>query len=232
MPWIRSVVVPLVTIASCLIQTPILHGAEEPVQFKTVSLDDLFGGPPSGMNVDRYFPHDIDIPSIYTGHQNPDWAGEMIWSTDSDFERITQEGKPLQEHGFFRVKVSMNFGYDAASKKFTDFQGMHESNIAETFAKQGLQVTEVKRYTVNGFPILIIEGQQDETRKMRIVYVATKVETNVLFIYYVHPDPWSAWDEEVWGRFKSTLLESPQLGKLDGVLKSLKTGKTEDSKSN
>ena len=186
--------------------SPPLQAVEEPIQFKTVSLDDLFGGPPAGMDIQEYFPITIDIPAIYTRHQNPSRVVQMIWSTESDFERVTQEGKPRQEHGYFSVQVSMNLGYDTQKDTFTDFQGMHEKNIRAKFSEGGLEVTEVKRDNAKGFPVLIIEGQSSEGRKARIAYVATKVDTNVLFIHYIHRNPWSNWDEEVWGRFKSTLL--------------------------
>ena len=208
MQRVRQIVLALTAIISCVLQPLLLHGAEQPIEFKTVSLDDLFGGPPAGMNVKRYFPIDVDIPALYKGHPNPSWAGELFWSSDSDVERVTEEGKPPQEHGFFSIKVSMNFGYDARKDVFSDFQGSDEKNMKAKLSKQGFKDALVKRYNTRGFPILIIEADGPQGRKMRTAYVATKVDTNVLFIYYVHRNPWSKWDDEVWTRFKSTLLRS------------------------
>ncbi|MBI2104298.1 MAG: hypothetical protein HYT90_01780 [Candidatus Omnitrophica bacterium] len=209
MQRVRQTVVVCAGILSVLIQPLPLRGAEGSIEFKTVSLDDFFGGPPAGMNVERYFPIDVDVPAIYNGHENPSWVGEQFWSTESDVERLTQEGKPLPEHGFFSVKVSMNIGYDAQADVFSDFQGTDERNLKAAMSKQGLQVTEVKRHDVKGFPTLIVEGDGPEGKKVRIAYVATKIDTNVLFVFYAHRDPWSKWDDEVWARFKSSLLSSP-----------------------
>ena len=121
-------------------------------------------------------------------------------------KRITEENQPLQENGFFTVKVSTNFGYDAKSNRFSDFQGTDERNLKAAITKLGMRVTELKRHNVKSFPVLIIEGDGLEGRKTRSAYVATKVDTNILFIYYVHRNPWSTWDNQVWTRFKATLL--------------------------
>ena len=177
---------------------------EEPIQFSTVTLDELFGGTPLGMN-DRYFPITVDIPTIYSIRHFP-IMGEVLWSTQADVKRITEENQPLQENGFFTVKVSTNFGYDAKSNRFSDFQGTDERNLKAAITKLGMRVTELKRHNVKSFPVLIIEGDGLEGRKTRSAYVATKVDTNILFIYYVHRNPWSTWDNQVWTRFKATLL--------------------------
>jgi len=206
MQRVSQTVVTLVTIVGCLIQSPPLCRAEEPIEFKTVSLDDFTGGVPEYLSVNnkKYFPINVDIPTIYNFHR--DSLGNKFWSSESDVERITQEGTPLQEHGFFKADVSLHVGYDARRNVFFDAPNSDERDMKAALSKGGFRVTEFKRYKIKGFPILIIEAEGPNDRKMRSVYVATRVETNVLFIYYAHRNPWSKWDDEVWTRFKSTLL--------------------------
>ena len=111
--------------------------------------------------------------------------------------------------GFFSVALTLNVGYDRARDLF--FGGGpgegDETTMAAGFREAGVEDVRVERYDVDGVPVLFVEGWQGE-RRIGMCYVATLIDTNVVFFYYSHPTPYREVDGERWREMKRSVLSS------------------------
>jgi hypothetical protein len=129
------------------------------------------------------------------------------WMSEAD-RAAWERGEPPRD-GFFSVALGLNAGYDRARDVF--FGGGEgegdESTLAEEFAAAGFQDIAIGRHDVNGIPVLFVEGRRED-RRIAMCYLATLVDTNVVFIFYSHPAPFRDLDGRRWAEIKRAVLSS------------------------
>ena len=142
-------------------------------------------------------------------------AGDGVqtwWMGDEDPVAMEGDDSPTPRDGFFSVTLSMNVGYDPFRSLF--FGGGRgdgdETTMAAEFARAGAGDVSVERYDVNRVPVLFVEGRQED-RRIAMCYIATLVDTNVVFIFYSHPTPFREIDGTRWVEMKQRILSSGQV---------------------
>jgi len=134
--------------------------------------------------------------------------GFQTWWMDAD-DRAAYAADPSHtpRDGFFSVTLTLNVGYDAARDRF--FGGGEgegdETTMADGFTRAGVADVSVERATVNGIPVLVIDGRQDE-RRIAMAYIATLIDTNVLLLHYSHPTSFREIDARRWNEMKTAIL--------------------------
>lgn len=179
--------------------------ADQDAQFQTVLLnnfvcDDFNWG--EGRSAP---PLPLDIPRSYEKMPAP-FAAACVWSTKSDAERIFQPDTPAPEEGFFKIQGSRNIGFDTQRNVFVGAVGEDETNMADGLRTAGVRNVTVKRYDVQETPILVLEGEPPGGQPSKLVYLATRIGTNSIMISYVPRKTSSEWDNEVWARFRQSLV--------------------------
>ncbi|HSU12801.1 hypothetical protein [Longimicrobium sp.] len=139
-------------------------------------------------------------------------AARTWWMSDEDRVAVEADDSLAPRDGFFSVTLSMNVGYDRARDLF--FGGGagdgDETTMAADFARAGAEDVSVERYDVSGIPTLFVEGRQGE-RRIAMCYLATLIDTNVVFIFYSHPTPFRDIDGRRWMEMKQRILSSGQV---------------------
>jgi len=129
------------------------------------------------------------------------------WMVDDD--AAAWDGDDPPRDGFFCVAISMNVGYDPFRGLF--FGGGpddgDETTMAAEFARAGVEDVSVERWDVNRVPVLFVEGRQDD-RRIAMCYIATLIDTNVVFLFYSHPTPFREVDRLRWTEMKRAILAS------------------------
>ena len=123
------------------------------------------------------------------------------------------ETKP-RDTGFFRAKLSLNVGYDAQTDKFIGTPNdINDTDLIQEIEAQGIKVFRIERKNIGEFPLLILEIEvpySETTRKVNFAYIATLVDTNVLWISYYFTLPADATkDPAIWERFEASLERTP-----------------------
>lgn len=133
------------------------------------------------------------------------------WMSEADRAAHERDDSPTPRDGFFSVALTLNVGYDAARGVF--FGGGQgdgdEAAMAKQFTDAGVQDVRVERSDVNGVPVLFVEGRQGE-RRVALCYLATLIETNVVFLFYSHPTPFREIDGRRWEEMRRGLLSLRQ----------------------
>jgi len=131
--------------------------------------------------------------------------GLQTWWMSGD-DRVAYEQDPsiTPRDGFFSVTLSLNVGYDRARDVF--FGGGQgdgdETTMAAEFTRAGVEDVSVERSDVNGVPVLFVDGRQDG-RRVAMCYLATGIDTNVVFLFYSHPTPFRGIDGGRWEEMKA-----------------------------
>jgi hypothetical protein len=131
------------------------------------------------------------------------------WMSEHDRAGHERDPSSTPGDGFFSVTLSLNVGYDRARDVF--FGGGEgdgdETTMAAGFREAGVEDVAVERYDVNGVPVLFVEGRQDG-RRVAMCYLATLIDTNVVFLFYSHPTPFREVDGERWSEMKRGIILS------------------------
>lgn len=147
------------------------------------------------------------IPSDYVAVRREDQSTRTYWTSRADSAAQAADPEHEMRDGFYSVTLSMNVGYDVDSDRFIG--GANDENTMKaSFEGEGFTGVSLERHLINGYPVLFIEAQKDG-RHVMIVYVASLVDTNVVFAFYSHPDPFREVDRARWRAFKDTILASP-----------------------
>jgi len=138
-----------------------------------------------------------------------DGGVQCWWMSEEDRAAVERDDSVSPRDGFFSVTLTMNVGYDRARDVF--FGGGEddgdETTMAAQYTKAGVEDVSVERYDVNGIPLLFVEGRQGD-RRIASCYLATLIETNVVFLFYSHPTPFREIDGERWMEMKDAILSS------------------------
>lgn len=155
----------------------------------------------------RELPVHFRIPQDYVAISPDGRATRTYWTSRADSAAVAADPEHDMRDGFYSVTLSMNVGYDADADRFIS-NGSDETTMRAGFEAQGFTGVSLDRHLVNGYPVLIVEAEK-EGRHVMIAYVASLVDTNVVFVFYSHPTPFRALDGTRWDAFKQTLLASP-----------------------
>ncbi|HYH80730.1 MAG TPA: hypothetical protein VEX86_13085 [Longimicrobium sp.] len=143
----------------------------------------------------------VAVPGNYPAHT---W-----WMSELDCVRHARDESCTPRDGFFSVTFSMNVGYDRSRNVF--FGGGEgdgdETTMAAGYARAGVENVAVERYDIAGIPVLFAEGRQ-EGRRIALCYIATLIDTNVVFLFYSHPTPLRDIDGRRWEEMRRAILSS------------------------
>jgi hypothetical protein len=157
------------------------------------------------------FPYDLPvsfrIPAGYVAVRSPDEATRTFWASPADSAALAADRLHTMHDGFYSVALSQNVGYDVDTDRFIS-DGRDISTMKAELEARGFTAVSLKRHRINGYPVLIMEGQNDGRRYLA-VYVASLVDTNVVYAYYEHPESMRELDRERWDAFKAAVLASP-----------------------
>lgn len=205
----RLVLVCALAMADAACGRPAL-GAEAELEFQTLPLTALLGPKVTWADTDDVtaFSIRVEIPALYLRTDDPWNVDDSLWAADADLPHIQASESPTHQYGFFRIQASPQFRYDRARGVFSDFRWTDEGNMAEALRAQGMTDVTVRRHTVKGFPMLVVEAAWSKGPPLRRVYVATNVSSTVVLIQYVPHEAGSQWDQAAWARFKKSLVGS------------------------
>jgi len=143
----------------------------------------------------------VAVPGSYPAHT---W-----WMSELDCVRHARDESCTPRDGFFSVTFSMNVGYDHARNVF--FGGGEgdgdERTMAAGYTRAGVEDVVVERFDVAGVPVLFVGGRQEGSR-IALCYIATLIDTNVVFLFYSHPTPFRELDGRRWEEMRDAILSS------------------------
>jgi hypothetical protein len=152
------------------------------------------------------YPFEVTIPRIYKARNIGYDDSEIYWVTKADYKLLKNDKAHSGDFGFFKTKITMNVGYDQSSGKFFSRSGEGIAIIAEAYNSDGFENMSGKRHDQKGVPLAVITGTHPEGGRTNMIYVATGIDTNVIFIYYRRSNEWSDADELIWNTFLDSLL--------------------------
>jgi hypothetical protein len=131
------------------------------------------------------------------------------WMSEEDRADVRRDDSVTPRDGFFSVTISMNVGYDRGRDLFFGGgpgDGDETSMVAE-YVRAGVEDVMVERFDVNGIPVLFVKGRQGD-RRIAMCYLATLIDTNVVYLFYSHPTPFREVDGTRWMEMKRAILSS------------------------
>jgi hypothetical protein len=160
------------------------------------------------------FPVSFEIPQDYVLFSAPGEYGAYYWMPQGNGELFQKTETKPRGISFFVGKPSLNVGYDVRTDKFIGPPNdPHDKDIISIYESQGIKLNRVERKNLGEFPILILEFElpyAETTRLVNMVYLATLVETNVLWITYYFTLPANPEkDRAIWERFEASLERNP-----------------------
>lgn len=147
------------------------------------------------------------IPSSYVAISPDGRTTRTYWTSRADSAAVATDPEHAMRDGFYSVTLSLNVGYDVDTDRFIGGES-DETGMKADFEAQGFTGVSLERHRINDYPVLVVEAEKDG-RHVMMVYVASLVDTNVVFAFYSHPDPFREVDGSRWDAFKATLLASP-----------------------
>jgi hypothetical protein len=155
----------------------------------------------------RNLPVHFSIPAGYVPISPEGRATRTYWTSPADSAAQAADPEHAMRDGFYSVTLSLNVGYDIDRDLFIGGE-TNETTMKAAFEGQGFTGVSLQRHLINGHPVLFVEAEKDG-RHVMIVYVASLVDTNVVFAFYSHPTPIRELDRARWAAFKAAILASP-----------------------
>lgn len=160
------------------------------------------------------FPISFEIPQDYVLFSVPSDYGAYYWMPQTDGELFQKTETKPRDTSFFRAKLSLNVGYDSQTDKFINTPNdINDTDLIQEIESQGIKVYRIERKNIGEYPILIMEIEvpySETTRMVNFAYIATLVDTNVLWISYYFTLPTNPEkDREIWNRFETSLERTP-----------------------
>ena len=148
---------------------------------------------------------DVSIPESFVIAPLPNCFGRYICASSSVVSNIPPESSGAfpdpASSGYFGATLSMVYGYDRKQDIFTDFKKNTEKTLAAGLQAQGATQVVVKRVETAGYPVLLLDMVMPDGTHFCNVFIALKVETNVLSIRYFPSKAWSERDATQWKTF-------------------------------
>lgn len=207
MKSIQSLLPAALAVMLCACAAPIQRqvSREVPREFIERSIKELMQ-----QNLAVDIPIQLKIPIEFTPYSpSPE---KTVWAPSSDL-RLIQSGRESERRdGYLVTQVSSNFGFDQKTSLFSDFRGNTELNLATQLEAMGFRDVSVRRSTVGGYPVMAVQSTLIGGRISFVLYVATLIDTNAVFIYYSPPEYCKLADEVIWNNIVMSVVGLPYLG--------------------
>lgn len=148
---------------------------ENTASFKSVPLDEFMQN-----QLSIKLPIPIPVVEAYQVAKLPGSpVGYSYWMRPEDVEAVKTSGDLPSEHGYMYGKITQNVGYDKPSDMFIGVED--PQSLAK--AKPHFPTLTLERYQFDGHAILLVKMIQADTKKIvYAMYIATNLDTNVVFI--------------------------------------------------
>lgn len=155
------------------------------------------GTPAAGEELET-FPVYFTIPDNFVTFYGGARVGVLL-ATQQDINAMTKSGS-IQDakSGFFRVTGASPGEYDSRTGKFSDES---DPQLKEKLAAAGLKNCSFRRVDANGIPMLASTCMKTDRRSFMLHIANVRPSEIALKVFYFHPLPYSARDEEVWSQF-------------------------------
>jgi hypothetical protein len=160
-------------------------------------------------------PISFEVPQDYVLFEFPDIYHDTYFWMPQQYEGVFRP----KDTSYFQAKLAPNVTYDSQSDKFINVPNdVNDEDIIWLLESDGAKLNRIERKKIGEFPILILElelsdEERPEVAKTRLVnriYVATLVDTNVLWIDYYFSLPANQQKElAIWERFESSFERNP-----------------------
>ena len=163
--------------------------------YKKLTLAEFFAGEIEAI------PLSIEIPSQYVHAEGLDVeATYSYWMRTEDVAAAVKTQDLPKKNGYIYGKVSLDMAYDADKGKFAN-----EAKFEAEMKKAGFKFLELKRQKINGHPILSFMAKDKKGHLVNAMYVATLVDTNVIYIAYQSPENDLKTAQSVWKHILASL---------------------------
>jgi hypothetical protein len=180
-------------------------------QHKRIHVTDLFSGQFKSVDIEVAVPQDFVVTAL------PKTFGRYMCAPSNLVTQVLRETSgefpDPGDTGYFAGTLSMVYGYDRDKNIFTDFKKNTEKTLADGLQAAGAKQVSVRRADTAGYPVLLIDAVMPDGSHFCNVFIALKVETNVLSIRYFPSKGWSKRDAEQWKAFIDGFGDSGGNGK-------------------
>jgi hypothetical protein len=186
--------------------------AADPVETKLVSVNEMMD---NSLRIE--IPVKVPVPAKYKIAQlkNANF-GYTYWLRPEDVKEANASQRLPAEHGSMYAKITANVGYDQRRNLFI---GLEEPEYQQQ-AKQVLKEYSLERRQAGGHQIVLLKATAiaNDTRVYGM-YVATNIDTNVVYIAYTPERNSQEVGDFVWHKLRETL--SPSNSPIVGASSSL-----------
>lgn len=166
---------------------------------KTVTVDEFMQGHVLGsINVPVVVPADYEPAALPNAN-----FGYSYWMNPKDVAGSNATSDLPIQNGYMYGKLTPNTGYDATRDLFI---GLEEPETIEKFKKL-MTGMKLERYRFGPYAIALMQYSMQGNRAY-VMYVATNISTNVVYIALRPPGNSQEVGDQVWNRLKSLLQES------------------------
>ncbi len=172
-------------------------GATPSKDFKKISLDEFFAGQVVSI------PLSLEIPIQYVhaaGLKAP--PTYSYWMKEDEVASAAKTQDLPAKTGYIYGKLSLNEGFDRTNGKFTS-----EDQAEVQLAQAGMKLIEKKRAEVRGFPMFSYIFQAKDGTVVCSLFVATLIDSNVLYFGYRPPNNDLRTAKKVWAHLLASLDE-------------------------
>lgn len=170
-------------------------GAPSETKFKRVTFDEFFAKQVVSL------PLSLEIPAQYVHAEGlvvpPTYS---YWMKANEVKAAAKSQDLPAKTGYIYGKLSPNEGFDQKTGKFTS-----EDQAEAQAAQMGMELIGKQRIEVNGFPAFSYIVRVKNGAVVCSLFVATLVESNVLFISYRPPNNDLRLAKEVWSHLLASL---------------------------
>ena len=131
------------------------------------------------------YPITILVPTEYMPFEfATDAPGKYFWMRSKDAKKAEEKNELPIKKGFMYGKITMNVGYDASKDLFIGIEDAKtQKEMSHYFDDFSMQ-----RTNANGYPVLLVKMINKELKNPSyLMYIASKVSTNVIVIAYIPP---------------------------------------------
>jgi len=126
---------------------------------------------PLNFNIPKQYVHakGIEAPFTYS-----------YWMRPEDVDRSRDTGSLPAKHGYLFGKLTLNVGYNQATKTFS-----LEEKFKTEYEENGFKVISYKKHHVGGYPVFSSILKSPEGKIASMTYIATLIDTNTLLVNYL-----------------------------------------------
>ncbi len=174
--------------------------ADSSVKLKHVSLDEFMSGDlavsiPLQLSVPVQYDH-VELPSVGSSYH--------YWMLKSEASRANATGDLPGNSGYMYAEISENAVYRSEKDVFRGLEDMTADEKAEFSA--ALTDVRMERCKTGKFPVLLLTVIDKKTGyRIHNMFVATLIDTNVVFIALIAPHKHQEIGDLVWADIRSDL---------------------------